>query len=100
MRRLKFIVTSQQKDCEDIELNHALFCDCAVSGVRGAARPREPRRHDSRQHHRGPRHQVPWHYSLVKYTIRSIVCEASCHSVTQSLGHSVILSFLLFQHAH
>ena len=27
-----------------------------------------------------------------KYTIRSIVCEASCYSVTRSLGHSVTLS--------
>ena len=27
-----------------------------------------------------------------KYTIRSIVCEASCHSVTWSLGHSVTWS--------
>ena len=27
-----------------------------------------------------------------KYTIRSIVCEASCHPVTQSLDHSVIQS--------
>ena len=29
---------------------------------------------------------------LDKYTIRSIVCEASCHSVTRSLGHSVTRS--------
>ena len=28
----------------------------------------------------------------MKYTIRSIVCEASCHSVTRSLGHSVTRS--------
>ena len=27
-----------------------------------------------------------------KYTIRSIVCEASCHSFTRSLGHSVTQS--------
>ena len=27
-----------------------------------------------------------------KYTIRSIVCEASCHPVTQSFGHSVTWS--------
>ena len=30
--------------------------------------------------------------TIDKYTIRSIVCEASCHSVTQSLGHLVPLS--------
>ena len=29
---------------------------------------------------------------ICKYTIRSIVCEASCHSVTRSLGHSVTWS--------
>ena len=29
---------------------------------------------------------------FTKYTIRSIVCEASCHSVTRSLGHSVTRS--------
>ena len=29
---------------------------------------------------------------LNKYTIRSIVCEASCYSLTQSLGHSVTRS--------
>ena len=28
-------------------------------------------------------------YQVFKYTIRSIVCEASCHPVTWSLGHSV-----------
>ena len=28
-----------------------------------------------------------------KYTIRSIVCEASCHPVTQSFGHLIIQSF-------
>ena len=27
-----------------------------------------------------------------KYTIRSIVCKASCHSVTRSLGHPVTWS--------
>ena len=27
-----------------------------------------------------------------KYTIRSIVCEASCHPVTRSLGHSITWS--------
>ena len=30
--------------------------------------------------------------SEIKYTIRSIVCEASCHLVTRSLGHSVTWS--------
>ena len=30
--------------------------------------------------------------SEIKYTIRSIVCEAFCHSVTRSLGHSVTWS--------
>ena len=29
-----------------------------------------------------------------KYTIRSIVCKASCHSVTRSLSHSVTRSLL------
>ena len=34
-----------------------------------------------------------WHVaSNIKYTIRSIVCEASCHSVTWSLGHLVTWS--------
>ena len=28
----------------------------------------------------------------LKYTIRSIVCEASCYSVTRSFGHSVTWS--------
>ena len=28
--------------------------------------------------------------SFSKYTIRSIVCKASCHPVTQSFGHLVI----------
>ena len=28
-----------------------------------------------------------------KYTIQSIICEASCHPVTQSLGHLIIQSF-------
>ena len=30
---------------------------------------------------------------IYKYTIRSIVCEASCHPVTQSFGHLIIQSF-------
>ena len=30
---------------------------------------------------------------ILKYTIRSIVCEASCHPVTQSFGHFIIQSF-------
>ena len=30
--------------------------------------------------------------SQSKYTIRSIVCEASCHPIIQSLGHSVTRS--------
>ena len=39
---------------------------------------------------------------ITKYTIRSIVCEASYHSVTRSLGHSVTRSLdhylSFFQH--
>ena len=31
-----------------------------------------------------------------KYTIRSIVCEASCHPVTQSFGHSVTTTLVTF----
>ena len=30
---------------------------------------------------------------VLGYTIRSIVCEASCHPVTQSFGHLIIQSF-------
>ena len=33
-------------------------------------------------------------FSTQKYTIRSIVCEASCHLVTQSLGHLVTRSLV------
>ena len=32
-------------------------------------------------------------YNYNKYTIRSIVCEASCHPVTQSFSHLIIQSF-------
>ena len=32
-------------------------------------------------------------YLHCKYTIRSIVCEASCHPVTQSFSHLIIQSF-------
>ena len=42
-----------------------------------------------------------WITWITKYTIRSIVCEASCHSVTWSLGHSVTRSYdHYFQHAN
>ena len=34
---------------------------------------------------------------FTKYTIRSIVCEASCHSVTRSRGHSVTRFSTLWQ---
>ena len=48
-----------------------------------------------------PHHRyIMYMYSTkeIKYTIRSIVCEASCHSVTRSLGYSVTrsLSISLF----
>ena len=33
--------------------------------------------------------QLKFKNMYYKYTIGSIVCEASCHSVTRSLGHSV-----------
>ena len=48
-----------------------------------------------------PRAYVEFHYCMLpsdpsdissKYTIRSIVCKASCHSVPWSLGHSVTRS--------
>ena len=35
---------------------------------------------------------ILYNVSWIKYTIRSIVCEASCHSVTRSLSHSVTRS--------
>ena len=37
--------------------------------------------------------QVSMDNGYSKYTIRSIVCEASCHSVTWSLGHLVTQSY-------